>query len=265
MNHKERSQTTRYCAQNQFDLFLCDGTSKRTRNLKQINGKDLKSIKTASKFWHPRKFYNAVSLKDSIYIIYEGDKGLTVYKFAQGVDVLNYGTDSNYRYGFCACALVDKIYIVSGSRGKKLIDSCTQYDPINSEFKELSGINKARYFSACAVFQGQIVVSGGRVGERYMRRETRENEVYDHVTDAWTPMASLVNENSFHSLVPVKNKLFVVGSEKCEVYDDAADKFVVIESNESLPRCSRRVKLRAACIGNKIVIFGRNLSPLAFY
>ena len=66
LNLKERSQTTRYCAQNKFDLYLCDGKFKRNRNLKQINGKNLKSIKTASIFGHPMKFYNAVSLKDSI-------------------------------------------------------------------------------------------------------------------------------------------------------------------------------------------------------
>ena len=118
LNNKESSQTTKYCAQSQFSLYLCDGSLQRTRNLKQINGTDLKSIKTASKFEHPIKFYNAVSLKNSIHIIYEGDQGLTVYTFAQRGDVLNYGTKSNYRDGFCACALVDKIYIVSGSRKK---------------------------------------------------------------------------------------------------------------------------------------------------
>ena len=263
MNHKDRSQTTRFCAQNQFDLYLCDGWVENTRYLKQINGKDLKSIKTASKFKHPMKFYDAVSLKDSIYIIYEGDQGLSVYKFAQGVDVLNYGNESNHRYGFCACALVDKIYIISGSRNYKLIDSCTQYDPMNSKYKELSGIKMARFFAACAVFQGKMVVSGG--GVHNLRYETRENEVYDHVADAWTPMASLVNANSNHSLVPVKNKLFVVSNKQCEVYDGTADKFVVIKSYENLPRSSRFTTLRATCIGNKIVVFGRNLSAVAFY
>ena len=78
-------------------------------------------------------------------------------------------------------------------------------------------------------------------------------------------MASLVSANSFHSLVSVKNKLFVVSNKKCEVYDDTADKFMVIESYESLPGCSRWATLRAACIRYKIVVFGRNLSAVAFY
>ena len=103
----------------------------------------------------------------------------------------------------------------------------------------------------------KLVVPGRKVARSGARNEEERS--------ARPRDRKLVNENSFHSLVPVKNKLFVVGSEKCEVYDDAADKFVVIESYESLPRCSRRVKLRAACIGNKIVVFGRKLSPLAFY
>ena len=73
---QRKSHTNRFCAQNLLNLYLCDSKVNKTRNLKQINGKDLESIKAALKFWHPSKFYNAVCLKDSICIIHEVDHGL---------------------------------------------------------------------------------------------------------------------------------------------------------------------------------------------
>ena len=251
---------------------MCNNKTKITRSIKQIKGEDLKSIKTVSVFENSTKHYNAVSLKGSVYIVFEGSSGLTVTK--QTDIISDYSADcDSYRRGFCVCALLGKIYVIGGVRRKKLLSSCVQYDPEKQEYKEMSGIGTARNYAACALFEGKIVVSGGSVVDIAARDPrflvlTRSNEAYDHVANAWSHMPNMMEKRNNHSLVAVKSKLFVVGNgrDSCEVFDRIAGKFSVIRSSEEFAAsCHGGRFVRAAAVGSKIVVFGRKSSTLVFY
>ena len=53
-------------------------------------------------------------------------------------------------------------------------------------------------------------------------------ESYDVFGDKWLPMPNMMNNHYDHSLVVVKNKLFVIdcGRNNCEIYDNVFKKFV---------------------------------------
>ena len=76
------------------------------------------------------------------------------------------------------------------------------------------------------VFQleGRVVVSGGFNG----RIRTNTVEVNHHVADEWS-MTSRMNEaRTNHSMVAVRNKLFVFGGETREVFDTSSRKFATL-------------------------------------
>ena len=87
-------------------------------------------------------------------------------------------------------------------------------------------MNEARGNAACVVFQGNIVVLGGIDNDDNSMNTV---ESYDVLANKWTPMPNTINNYTFHSLVVVKDKLFVIGKgiESCEVFDNACKKFVV--------------------------------------
>ena len=90
---------------------------------------------------------------------------------------------------------------------------------------------KSRRYAACAVFEEKLVVSGG--SDSNNRLNTVEN--YDVTGDAsWTRMPSMTKARSDHSLMVVRNKLFVIGSgsNACEVYTTNTGKFVALKSPE---------------------------------
>ena len=75
---------------------------------------------------------------------------------------------------YCACSYMDHVYIIGGCLTYR-INSCIKFDTINQTWRAISRMNERRHCAACAVFEGNIVVSGGY----------NENtvEVYDHVDD----------------------------------------------------------------------------------
>ena len=89
------------------------------------------------------------------------------------------------------------------------------------------------FYLNCALFVGNIIVFGRKVFKDELI-ETRFNEACDHVTDAWSFKPSLVNVITRHSLVAVRNKLFVVTNATCEVYYNVADKFSEFKLYEKL-------------------------------
>ena len=72
-------------------------------------------------------------------------------------------------------------------------------------------------------------------------------------------MPSMINSYYLHSLVSVKNNLFVMDDENCEVFDNVCKKFVALKSSYILNWN------KAMSIGNKIVIFQHNGSSVVCY
>ena len=74
-------------------------------------------------------------------------------------------------------------------------------------------------------------------------------------------MPNTVKHLSFHSLVVVKDKLFVIGRgiESCEVFDNACKKFVVLKHQPSI------YYHRSVSIGSRILIFQEKKSSIVCY
>ena len=66
------------------------------------------------------------------------------------------------RQDFCACAFIDSIYTFGGFKsGRGYTNSCLEFDAKTLNWKEVAKMNRKKAFAACAVYEGNIVVSGG--------------------------------------------------------------------------------------------------------
>ena len=87
-----------------------------------------------------------------------------------------------------------------------------------------------REYAACAVFEENLVVAGGKDGNNNYLNTI---ECYDVTGDAsWTRMSSMTEGKQQHSLVVVRNKLIAIGIglNTCEVYTTNTGKFVALKS-----------------------------------
>ena len=82
----------------------------------------------------------------------------------------------------------------------------------------------ARSKSSSTVFQGHIVVSGGKANI-----DLKTVEQYSTSQNTWTKLPQMVNQKSLHASCSQNGKLFIVGRQ-CEVYDTTANRFCVLRS-----------------------------------
>ena len=74
----------------------------------------------------------------------------------------------------------------------------------------------------CAVLEGRIVVSGGRIMQNLIG--TKTVEVFDHINNTRISMPNMIKRRNRHSSA-LKNKLYTIGdfgeniNESCEVFD----------------------------------------------
>ena len=255
--------TNRFCSQVQFEIIVCGGYNYKSNtelaSVKQIDGSNLNKVKTLSSMNEERSSFEAVSLKGEIYVFGGCNSG---NKFVKSVEKYTPSTNEwtvltvmlDERRNFCACSFIDKVFIFGGfytSNNEDLFlttNSCLEFNTKHNNFKEACGMIEERSNAACTVFQGNIVVSGGEnINNDYLKTV----ESYDVFAHKWTPMPNTINRHDAHSLVVVKDKLFVIGHEIdcCEVFDKVCMKFVSlkhppsIDYNKSVP------------IGNKIFAF----------
>ena len=144
------------------------------------------------------------------------------------------------RKEFCACAFMDKIFVLGGRYGSCYEDnadtaSCLQFDTKANSWKEVAAMQQARYSAACTVFNGDIVISGGEhliVHNNYNRTERLNTvESYDVFSDSWTSMPNTNRSYDKHNLVVVRSKLFVFEC-RClfETFDNVSKTFVAVKS-----------------------------------
>ena len=77
-------------------------------------------------------------------------------------------------------------------------------------------------------------------------------------------MSNMVYNHSFHSLVAVKNKLFVIGRNNTnhEVFDCASKKFFALKPH---PDIMAHVVMNCVAMGNKILMFLNQSSKVICY
>ena len=112
-----------------------------------------------------------------------------------------------------------KLYLVS--------NSCIEFITKNNAMKRIKGMKTAKKNSACTVFQGRIVVSGGIDLDSNITNTVKE---YDHIVDKWSYMPNMNEVRHYHNLFTIRNKLFAVGSTvNCEVFDRVSNAFTLIK------------------------------------
>ena len=268
---------SRYCNQNLFDIMFCEweySANNKHIILKTINGGNLKTARTNSKV-EQKTFYfiiETVYLKGEIYVLGTdyafSNNIIIVKKYRADSKLWEHVFDFDNRRDFCVSALINSIYIIGGFYSNAL-DSCLLYNTKSSNVKGAGRMNTARYRAACAVFEGKIVVSGGYVQARNydfgrVFNFTNSVEAYDHTTDTWSNMPNMVEGTYDHSLVAIKDKLYVIGF-SCEIYDSLSKKFVLINKPSLGSSLYIGQKNRAVSIANKIFVFRRNESKVTSY
>ena len=129
---------------------------------------------------------------------------------------------------YCACEFMDSMFIFGGVVRRQVTNDSFCFKPGDGG-KELAGMLEPRYSAACVAYEGKVIVSGG-ISEKFEQMKTVES--YDAHSDTWSPLPSMINSRSDHSLVVVKNKLFVVGKlqDAIEVYDKTCGMFVCFKT-----------------------------------
>ena len=87
-------------------------------------------------------------------------------------------------------------------------------------------------------------------------------ESYDVLANKWMLLPNMRNSHSNHSLVTVKNKLFVIDdvTNTCEVFDNICKKFISLKSPYGYFNLNK-----AMSIGNRIVVFLHERSSIVCY
>ena len=212
--------------------------------------------------------FEAVYLKGDVYVFGGRNKASnfvkSVEKYSPSTNEWTVVTNMiDERLYLCACAFINKIFILGGyfynnHGGFSTNSSCLEFNTKCDNFKEITRMNEARERAACAVYRGNVVVSGGLDNDD---NELNSAEYYDAFAYEWTPMPNMVNSHSDHSLVVVKDKLLVVGqgTDCCEVFDVICKKFVAIKHQVSLT-FSKCVQT-----SNKLLVFREKSSSVICY
>ena len=271
------SSMTRYCSQNKFDLMLfgkndnndrqyLDSIYAKRHNIIQVDGENLEHIDCFSRSFNYNRIW-AVTLNCEIYLLAANtcSSTMTVHKYCPAknrwskISVIK----SFNRKFIGPCSFMDKILITGGVDDDDnnnnvddddAISSCVAFNTINREIRSIQKMKQARMMHACTVFEGKVVASGGGPN-RYDRTVFSTVEKYDHAANTWSNMPKMVCGRKSHSIVAVKNKLFVFGglSNTAEVFDSSSNKFSTIKSS-ALPIGDYDVQDTVA-IGRKIIIF----------
>ena len=153
---------------------------------------------------------------------------------------------------FTACALAANIYVCEASYQEDA--PCWAFRTSDFGWEKVSSIGIGRFGSACCAFRGKVVVSGGMVAGMV---ETDAVEAYCHLADDWARMPGTVRARRMHGQAAVGDKLFVVGSEDCEVFDSTSRQFALI-SEPMRSRDVGRKPFQVVSVGKRIVVFDCN-------
>ena len=264
--------TKRYCNQSNFDLLICGNyvnrSNKTLSKIEQIDGSNMNKVKDLVSMNECRAYFEAVCFKRELYIFggYDNSDKLIklVEKYSPATNEWTVVTNMvDERKHFCTCAFMNEIFIVGGHWYDDdyeviVTNSCLRFNTKDKSLKQVSRMNESRDLPASVVFQGNIVVSGGMDNNNNYLNTV---ESYDVFGDKWSRMPSMINNQINHSLVVIKDKLFVIGyrNNNCEVFDNVCKEFVALMPSYNLHLS------RAMSIGNKIKIFQELRSSVVCY
>ena len=165
--------------------------------------------------------------------------------------------------GLCACTLIGKIYIFSDKDVNKNVKFCISFDTKTEKLNEIAPMLEKRSYSACAVLEGRLVLSGGYDNTS---RIIKTVEVYDHCANEWSRMPDMLEARRNHASVSIKNKLYMIGgdSSQSEVFDTCSQKFAHLKP--MLPIYDfPEYQTKCFTVGNKIFVFKKHLRNAAVF
>ena len=263
---------SRYCSQKSFNILVCGGILPDSwcpcNSVSCVDVNSLGDVKVCQPMLTFRDFLKAVCLKGDLYVFggfkNNNDWIMSVDKYSFTSKTWSQVAEMWDNFvAFCACAFMDKIYIIGGDKDRVTINSCLQFDTSDYSGKKISRMNEVRACAACVVYDERIVVSGGLDNDF---RISNTVESYDMLPDKWSSMPNMNYRHFNHSLVVVKNKLFVVSNRirfkhNLEVFDNIYKKFITIKS----PELNWFSVIKAFSIKNKIFAFKDESSKIICY
>ena len=268
------SSTHRCCDQQIFSVLTFGGYNyalkKTLESARHFKGNSLKTSAVIPPMPRRRVDAEAVFVKGEIYVLGGCEDFMNGSKRTLSVDKYSPATKCwdasvarmpDERKWFAACAFMGDVYLMGGRfENFQVVGPSLRLDASSREIRPIAGMDQARYLAACAVYAGNIVVSGG-VGPH---PNLKSVERYDPVADEWTPMPDMVEARSCHSMVVVRGKLFVTGSNRCnnrnlQVFDETSNRFAILKTRNYLK------PNKALAIGGEIFIFHHNTAHVTVY
>ena len=142
---------------------------------------------------------------------------------------------------FCVCSFKNNLNLINKT-GHGFV-----YNLKADKSFQLADTKEERYFAACTVFEGKIVVTGGY---------SKSVEAYDYYENKWNNLPDMIEKRCDHATVSMGNKMFVIGgyhTKSCEVLDSLFRKFICIKSG--LQVIDINSYYNAFSVGNCIVVF----------
>ena len=260
---------TRYCKHNDFDILFCGSDfvsiELNVSFVDKIDGRNLIKSKTVSTLTKNRGFGRdctpVVYLKGHIYMFDCLFKDFSSIKQVEKYSILNDSLESvgeivdDYQ-GYFVCGFIDKIYLIGGFLNDEKTATCRYFDTNDNTWGKVASMKEARSSAACTVFEGRIVVAGGRG----VNVSLNTVECYDHIADEWSCMPSMIKRTCGHSLIAIRNKLIAIDDNIVQVYDSTSNKFVAINNKHFFGYYAGAIPL-----GNKIIIFSINSTTALCY
>ena len=273
-NKLSNSNQSRYCCQSAFDVVLSGGNQDggSCDHATKFAGESLKFTKHLAPMQTRRDLHDSVYCKGSIFLF----GGYNHINYVKNIEKYSLANNTWEYVGnmykdikdFCACAFMDKIYIIGGMKEYEYFtDLCMGFDTKDNKWSKVARMNEIRSNAASAVFEGKVVVSGG------IAMEIKNTvEAYDHVDNSWTPMPNMIEGRYGHTSVAMRNKLFVIGSingnrkASCEVFDSDGKKFVALKTPPNSFTTRLECVVYTFLIGSKLVTFNDlNLTTVLLY
>ena len=263
----------RFCNQNKFNILVCSGYNYNMylKVMYQVNGSNLNDVKVLP-MTKERRLAESVCVKGEVYLLggFDADQNwvASVDKYSTVTNDWNEVADlHDDRLWFCACSLMNTIFVIGGIGDGGRTSSCLALNIKDYKWKNIAEMKVARTSAACEVFEGNVIVAGGSGDGPVDVWGLKSVESYDITGNEWTPMPNMIKGKSGHCLVAVKNKLFVIATFKdgCEVFDNVCKKFVALKTSPIMSKVITANFFKAIAIGSKIVVFEEKRSSVKCY
>ena len=246
------------CNQDEFDIAVFEKTDKLTNKVVTISCSDFKLSVERSLIPLRTKLDKTVLIGSEVYI-FDRDIKKEVYTdtfktFSKTTNVckeLKF-MESHLKY-FSVCSFMSSVYVIGDYLDSYrwlsfYSNKCYKHDKLNKTWCEIANLNVKKCDTACSVFEGKIVVTGGSSYSAYLESV----EAFDHQRNKWTVLADMIKRRVNHSSVTIGNKLFVIGGNEkknSEVYDIVSRKFTTFSFRLPCKSC------KIVSFNNKMAVF----------